>query len=411
MAKYGFLFVPSQGHVNSSLPLAAELIARGEEVVYYLPEKFEGTIRAIGAGFRSYHVQEKMPPPQATLQDVLPIVRLQSFFARQSLYVLPQVLDRLQAEKLDYVVYDGMCLWARIAIELLGIPAITIRTSFVARRGSNIYKDFLASEAGQSWSAQKGSKESLVGLSGLHLQLSQVYGVKIPGLWSIFTHAGPLNIVFLPSFFHPGAEDFDERFAFVGPYFVGSDHVFSPVCTDFPFHRLRQRPLLYISLGTTELNARDDIYRTCLMALKDTPWQIVLAYGRNLMPSQLPSVPTNALLFPYVPQVELLRRAQIFVTHGGLCSVMESLYFGVPMLVLPMMEEHAIIGKIIEEQGVGIVLKPELLTTRQLCSTLEQLLEEPRYRQNATALRTRIRACGGYRTAVDLILRFGQTGR
>ena len=125
--------IPAYGHVNPTLPVVGELIARGEQVIYYLTEEFEPQLRHTGASFRRIDgIQHRfrVPPNMAlglraknsSLQQ-----RMATFFLpmmTDSLRLIPQLIDRVKAEEADYIVYGRMCLWGRALAELLGLPAV-----------------------------------------------------------------------------------------------------------------------------------------------------------------------------------------------------------------------------------------------------------------------------------------------
>ena len=56
--------------------------------------------------------------------------RLSALMVDESRHVLPQVLDRIRAEEPDCIVYESMCVWGRIAVEVLNVPAMTLRPTY-----------------------------------------------------------------------------------------------------------------------------------------------------------------------------------------------------------------------------------------------------------------------------------------
>src|SRR5262249_40511123 len=152
----------------------------------------------------------------------------------------------------------------------------------------------------------------------------------------IFMHAEPLTIVFIPKAFQPEGDTFDQRYIFVGPSILQRHEN-----NNFPLDKLsNELPILYISLGTV-FNNQPNFFKLCFEAFGKQPWQVVLSIGRYVDPTALGPIPDNFLVSSYVPQLEILPRTQVFVTHGGMNSTMESLYYGVPMVVIPQMIEQA----------------------------------------------------------------------
>src|SRR5713226_8720260 len=118
MSKYIFFNFPAHGHVNPTLAIVEELIARGEQVVYYLTEEFRQTIEATGATFRPFQSDLfRLMQPQAQAGDSTiekrQLTILPSLMVRGSAQMLPHLLEYVQAEQADCLVYNAMFLWAR----------------------------------------------------------------------------------------------------------------------------------------------------------------------------------------------------------------------------------------------------------------------------------------------------------
>ena len=116
--------------------------------------------------------------------------------------------------------------------------------------------------------------------------------------------------------------------------------------------------------------------------------------------------PPNFIVESDVPQLEVLQRVSVFVTHGGMNSVSESLYYGVPVVVIPQMGEQAIVGRKVEELGAGLYLAKEAATAEKLRESVQQLLAEDGFRRQAAAVRESFQDAGGVARAADAILAF-----
>lgn len=401
MVRYLFLFQPSASHVTSSLPIAAELVARGAEVVYCVPEEFVAWIDAIGAKSRVICVPERYPPAQWENPQTPPLHLLYVYSVRQSAVVLPQVVRLLRGERLDYIVYDGMCLWARLVAELLQIPAITVRTSFAATIRHNVFRPAVGQGAHLALPDREEMMESIGDLSA---SIRREYGLRMPGSWSIFTHAGKLNIILVPRSLQPFADGFDDRFVFVGPYFVGPRPVIPAGGTAISVDRSTDVPVLYVSFGTSELNGNIHLYRVCLEALSRIPVRVIMSYGANIDVKALGVIPDNFQVAARVSQFTLLSQVDVFVSHGGFGSAMESMYHGVPMIMVPMMEEQEIVARIVTTRGAAVTLNPTVFTPDRLHEAISRVLSDSVFRSRAAELQRIIAACGGYRQAVDVIL-------
>ncbi len=134
----------------------------------------------------------------------------------------------------------------------------------------------------------------------------------------------------------------------------------------------------------------------------------MLSRGRQIDPAALGPVPENFLVWAYVPQLDILSRARVFVTHGGMNSAMESLYYGVPMVVIPQQGEQALTARRIAEMGLGIALEKEAVDVTTLREAVERVANEAAFRQRVQHMQQFTREAGGYQRAVDAIMQFAQ---
>ncbi len=376
MATFAFCNIPAWGHVNPTLAVAEELVRRGHTVSYYLTEEFRETIQATGATFEPYEVASSG----------------QRGFTHYIHTIPPQVIDRLRTLSPDVILYDFMSTWAKPLIETLQLPAIALRPTYAANEHYNsIYNMPGAQEFIESVTARFVSQ-------GMQ---EEAANAAMERMLSVFASFEQFNIVFIPRFFQPMEETFDERFVFVGPALLPR-HQEIP----FPFEQLRDDlPLLYISLGTVA-NSQLDFYQHCFAAFGGQPWQVVLAVGRSTDVTQLGPVPENFLLSSYVPQLDILPRTQVFVTHGGMNSVMESMSYGVPMVVVPQQPEQQMNGQRIVDLGLGALLDKNTVNATDLRAAVEQIAQNVQYREHAQSLREATLAGGGYQRAADAIIQF-----
>ena len=179
---------------------------------------------------------------------------------------------------------------------------------------------------------------------------------------------------------------------------------------DFPLEQLDGKPVLLISLGTTPLNQRPDFYKACFEAFRDTRWQVVMACGKGLEPSALGPVPSNILVRQRVPQLDVLQRARVFITHGGMNSTMESLWHGVPLAVFPQFGDQPLNASRVTELGMGITLTAQnAVDPKVLRDTVDRLDTDPRYRTRLSEFQRELREAGGHRRAADVLQRYVTT--
>lgn len=394
MAKYVFLNIPAYGHVNPTFAIVQELIKRGEEVVYYLTEEFRSAVEATGAIFRPY--QSFMgKPPQSPPQQAgggPPAQRSQEGIA--------QMLERVRAEKPDYILYDPMHLWARVIAQILHVPAIRSCSMFVENEHYNPLKEHLNLLNGK---VSVPLPVPPMVLERIQADINKVciqHNLPLFDMRDFYTYPEPLNIVYVPRAFHPAGASFDERYVFVGPSLL-PDHG----AATFPTDALKDQPTLYISFGTI-FNDRPDFFNLCFDAFGKQSWQVVLACGNRVDEGALGPVPENFQLAPYVPQHEVFPHTSVFVTHGGMASVMESLYYGVPMVVIPQQFEQTQTAQRITELGLGITLDQKDLTAEALREAVTRVYSDFAFHQRVQTMQQTVRAAGGYQRAADAIINF-----
>ena len=403
MTKYVFFNFPASGHVNPTLAIVEELVARGEEIVYYLPEPLRPLIEATGATFRAYPFElfsGGQPPAFSPADANKRLAMLPVYMIQQSAQKLPYLLETVRAEQADCIVYDSMFLWARFVAQILHIPAVGLRPSYA------VSPTYAANTPNPFARFAQSSPQSSPGMASLNdelAQLSSTYGLPLLDMHSVLMYAEPLMIVFLPRAFQPFGETFDERFLFVGPSLQSHRHEPNP----FPLQTLGEQPRLYISLGTV-FNNQADFYNLCFAAFADTEWQVILSTGRQVDQSLLDVAPQNFIVVPHVSQLEVLPRTDIFISHGGMNSTMESLYYGVPLIIIPQINEQAVTAQRVQELGLGIALDRASVTAQMLHDAVDQIAHDPSFRSRVQAMQQQVRESGGYQRATDALMQYAR---
>jgi len=402
MSTTAVLCYPTHGHVAPKLAVVAELVRRGERVVYYSTERSRARIEATGAEFRPYaypyEAFDPTPPTEGLFSDMERLIRLTQ-------QMLPDLLTELRALQPDYLLLDSKSVWGNLAGQILGVPAATLSVVF-ALHPQLVTVDYLAPRL------YGGAADAVLQRALVHLHsymevaqtLDRTYQTRSPNVVEFLGNPQPLNIIFTSRLFQLAGEHFDERYKFVGPALGARTEP-----TDFDLGQLGSAPLVYISMGTV-FNDLPDFYRICFAALADLPCQVVMPIGRNVDPHSLGEPPANVLLCTYAPQLQLLERAALFVTHGGMNSANEGLLYGVPLLVVPQRGDQYMVAGRVAELGAGLPLFPHEVTVERLRGLVAHLLAEPKFRQQAQVVSQSLRDAGGYQRAADEILAYRDSG-
>ncbi len=401
MSKVVFFNIPAHGHINPALPVVREMIQQGEQVICANTEETRAAHEATGATFAAY----PFIPTMAGLinnagggnlaDNALSLVKIADL-------IMPWVLQLLKREKPDYVIYDSLAAWGRQAANKLGIRGAASISTFVITPSSmppmplptllNMLGNILVRLPAYWQTAW---------------QMRQKYGVKGVGLAGALSNTGALNIVYTSAKFQPASEKLDSSYKFVGPSLAPRKDD-----SGFPFDALTGSPIVYISLGTIN-NDNLDFYRQCFEAFSSHSGQFILSVGKRTDIAALGSIPANFIVRNFVPQLEVLQRADVFITHGGMNSVHEGLYYNVPLIVIPQQMEQGVVAQQVAKHGAGIALANRVpfgqTTVPMLRSALDQLLAgKAQYHAAAVLLGESLRAAGGSQRAAQELMAFGQ---
>jgi zeaxanthin glucosyltransferase len=222
--------------------------------------------------------------------------------------------------------------------------------------------------------------------------------------WNVWHHLNEIPPSLAQVAQLPACLDFPRRHAPDHFHHTGPWHELKATSGDgFDWSWLDGRPLIYASLGTLQ-NGLDQLYQLILDACRDLPMQVVLTLGRS--DGHLPSrIPANAQVLGYGPQLALLKRASLVITHAGMNTTLESLTQGLPMVALPIANEQPGIAARIRHAGVGDWLPVRGLTPTKLRGAVEKVHTHARYRERATECARQIAKDGGLSRAAEIIER------
>lgn len=206
----------------------------------------------------------------------------------------------------------------------------------------------------------------------------------------------------------PAEFDFPRRtvlrtFFYTGPWFDETSEKASADC-GFPFERLDGRPILYASLGTLQ-SSDNKHFNLIAQACAGLDLQVVISVGEKGK-TDLPKLPGNHLVVRYAPQIAMLRRAALSITHAGMNTTMQALCFGVPLIAIPLAHDQPAIAARLKRTGAGIVFSPRELTARKLRCAIDSILERGSTWQVQAAYMQRVIAeSGGVERAADIVER------
>lgn len=393
MRKIIFVTPPAHGHVNPTLPIMQELIQRGEQVICYNSPEFRPQIERTGAIFRAYPPIEMTTSAIAQLLTQGNLVQMTSLIFRTTEQLLPFILQELAREQPDLVIFDAIALWGRMAATELQLRAAASIGLFINDERQMGLRDLLF--------ILGLALPALPGLFSARQRLTRQYGTSFPKTKALFPMRAGLNLVYTARELQPDTPMIDQTFRFVGPSINPP-----PDNQQLPFALPEALPVVYISLGTIH-TTHTAFFRTCFAAFGDYPAQFILSAGAQTDLQELGPIPANFMVRHSVPQLAVLQHCDAFITHAGMNSVHEGLYYGVPLVLIPHQFEQLLNARCVVARGAGLLIdnqvKHQPISTPVLRQALDQLLSEPHYRVAAQNIQQSLRATGGYQQAADEI--------
>ena len=390
MAKALFFNIPAHGHINPSLPLVAELVNRGHEISYYATDHFRQRVNHTGAEFFTYtDVKDDYfdtygldgSDPQRAAVTLLTTTK----------EILPELLELTHQAQPDYIIYDCMCPWGYFVGKIMNLPAVSSFSLMPLSPRIMLNWQILRIMLPMMLKGIRNGIEA----SRLASELGKQYDIEPLNQMTVLSAPGDLSISYSSSAFIPYADSLDDNFRLVGWTLLETP-------SDEPFVHDTGRKLIYISLGTVS-NENPDFFKTCITALEDTPYDVLISTGNSFSADQFGTLPEHITVKKWIPQAQVLQQADLFITHGGLNSIHEGLYCDLPLLVVPQQTEQTFNAMRVVELGVGLILKQKQVNTETIRSKVEELLSHDRYRKGAQRLGESLRSAGGVSRAVDEI--------
>lgn len=382
--KIMFFCIPAHGHHNPTLPVAAELVKRGNAVKYFSFEEFREQIEDTGAEYvacdsflpelseEQEAAIKKVSTTEMTIVDLQTTARMDSFLGEQVASFAP-----------DVIVSDSVCFWGKLTARKYHIPLVTSTTTFAFNKYSSQY---MKSSPAEFMDVIKGSRRIKAELKKL-----EQYGYHEKSIMPLVQNDNYSDtIVYATREYQPCSHTFSKHYAFVGPSVFSAREP----------QKSQNRPLIFISLGTV-INDRPDFYHKCIEALADAEADVVIACGKTMDVERLGRLPENIKVYPHVDQPDLLSRASVFLTHCGMNSVSESLLMATPMVLFPQTNEQRAVAKRAEEMGAGLLLKDD--SAKAIKDAVDAVLQDKKYADRAKECSENFRNAPGPKGAAEFI--------
>lgn len=392
MSKIVFFCIPAHGHTNPTLGVVRELVFRGHQVWYYSYHMLREKIESAGAIFVScddYDMEQKLLPKD-TVRLGKDLAFSTKILVDTTLALDDKVCSDMERIKPDCIVADSMAIWGKAVAMKLGIPFVSSTTTFAFNQHSaKIMKQSTGELFKMVFSMPKISKQ---------IKRLQRKGYPVKNILDIIQNDDNTHtVVYTSPEFQPCSETFSDKYAFVGPSIrPATDRI-----------EKKKDKLIYISMGTVN-NDMMLLYKRFISALSDTDYQVIMSVGNLVSMEEFGELPENITVFSHVDQIAVLQQADVFVSHCGMNSVSESLYFGVPLVMLPQTSEQGGVAKRVYQLGAGIKLDKS--DASSILDAINKTIIDSTYKQNAAALSQGFKRCPGAKGAADKIMQVCENG-
>ncbi|AFZ10182.1 glycosyltransferase, MGT family [Oscillatoria nigro-viridis PCC 7112] len=419
MTHFGIICPAANGHLNPMTTLGSELLRRGHRVTVFNLLDAKTTTLASGLEFQA--LAENEFPAGSMAEGLAQLGKLSGLtafrytikaFTEISAALLTEAPTAIQKAGVEALLVDQVSFEGGTIAEVLNLPFVTVCSALMVNRDHNIppfctpwqYNPTLAN-----------GLRNQVSYELLNLAVKPIRDViaQYRKEWKLPLYSHPndgysklAQISQQPAEFEFPRQNLPPHFHFTGPYHNPATR--QPV--PFPFEQLTGKPLIYASMGTIQ-NRLLDVFQTIASACEGLDAQLVISLGGGATPESLPPLPGNPIVVGYAPQLELLQKAALTITHAGMNTTLESLSNGVPMVAIPVANDQPGVAARIAWTGVGEVVPLKELSVSKVRSAIGKVLTQESYKQRAIEMQGAIGRSGGTKRAADIIEQAVLTGK
>lgn len=369
--------IPAYGHVYSNLYLANYLTENNFTVIYYATDEFQSIIEANGCEYRRYPVKQN----EIDMTDGKRILKLYRLILQYTENMMPQLMKEAIREQPCAVIFESMALWGRLTGELLKVPFFSFYSiAAIDRVGSKAFFEYVRGFSLEFlWHVGEIPR-----IWEIRHRISHQWKGKKLDLLSVLMGQGDWNLMGYSRLFQPGGNKFDEKYRFLGPlsiHRITDQEKFSQkavACSEnmcVSEYNHWNKKMIYISLGTI-FNQNEKLFQEMIKQFgrKETRNRVVnrkedareeeengdylvVMVWRGKNQNEKIKFPDNFIVREFVNQKEVMKQASLFISAGGMNSIHEALYYGVPCLICPQQGEQLINARRFEQLGFGRILR------------------------------------------------------
>ena len=419
MTHFSIICPAAAGHLNPMTTLGYELQRRGHRVTVLGIEDAQPIVLAAGLEF--WVIGKSDFPKGATKDLFTQLGQLSGFKALQ--YTIKSIAkgvkislreasEAIKAAGIEALLVDQAAPEGGTVAEYLGIPFVSMCSAIMLNREISVPPFITSWNYDSSW---RGLLRNRLGYALLHLVGKSLQKTinDYRQQWNLSPYHSPnqnysqlAQLGQQPAEFEFPRRELPSVFHFTGP----CSNPVSRKPAPFPYEKPTGQSLIYASMGTLQ-NQLLWIFKMIAEACVELNVQLVIALGGGASPESLPELPGNTIVAGYAPQLELLQKATLTITHAGMNTTLESLSNGVPMVAIPITNDQPGVAARIAWTGTGEVIPLKKVSVEKLQKTIKQVLTADSYKKNALRLQEAIRRAGGVSKSADIIEQAIYTGQ
>ena len=339
------------------------MIDRGAEIYFYTCKRHKELINKLGAVSLDYRYRNCDTENNTSAYNYPNFNYTKYLVATtyQAMELYKELAQMIEADigrlKPDLIIHDCFSLYGKILAKQYSTPAINIVPSYALN--SNIPNQFLRLLL-ESTRYEKYNDSEYQNAKKTFFDTERMIKRKHPYIESLLdavTSEEDVNIALSCAEFNMFRDSFNPAYKFVGRFHKSRMSYTSKV--------KKEKYIIYISMGTL-FNHERDFYIKCIQAFNNTKHQVIVKAPRNELLNFKEICSGNFSFYEYVSQIDILKKAELFISHCGNNSFYEAIENEVPIMCCPMGIDQFFVSKTAVELGIGEIINPQEINSREL---------------------------------------------
>lgn len=405
------------GHINPTVALARGLAERGHEIAFSTGERAKAVMERQGfAHFPFQYLDEEKVYATVFSPKSRAMLSRAAVLRDWLLTTLPdQVKDQqcvLANWKPDIIVSD-ITMWGAplVLYEVTGIPcAICSYAPGCMIPSPNLPPWGVGLPSPHNWwtrllcrTANLITEKSVGSFRRLGNEMRAKFGLaplEIP----IHEYLGTMPLYLVPSVpeLDYNRSDLPPSVHYIGPLIWNETKRAAP--PEWMTTLSRERPWVHVSEGTMHVY-KPFLLQAAASGLANLPMEVIMTAGGSRDPAELPlgELAPNVRVEYWIPHTELFQRTDVVITTGGAGTILTALEAGIPLVIVPTEWDKPDNAQRVVEAGAAIRISPRSCSPQRLRAAVEQILSDPKYRDNAKRLGQILKRVNGPRRGAELI--------